>query len=170
MSENRPQSLSEVASALNLPVREPKNDPLSCYVMVKADQLVEVIRKLKSDYGLYFISTVIVRDDPDGYHLLYPLSIMCADGKWRKLVADVIVDKSDPEVDSLTPELPGAIIAEREAYDMMGVRFRNHPDHRRILTPDIMPDDMFPLRKDITVQEIRERLYEEAEKRKGELE
>ncbi|MHA2298307.1 MAG: NADH-quinone oxidoreductase subunit C [Candidatus Hodarchaeales archaeon] len=170
MSENKPQSINEVAIALNLPIREPKNDPLTCYVNTRPEELVTVVRKLKNDYGVYFISTVIVRDDEDGYHLLYPFSVMLADSTWRKLVLDIRVDKSSPEVDSITPELPGAIIAEREAYDMMGVTFRNHPDHRRLLTADIMPSDLYPLRKEHTFQEIRERLAKEAEKRRSELE
>lgn len=169
MSENNPKSLSEVANALNLPIREPKDDPLSCYVTVKAEKLVELVKKIKTDYGVYFVSGVIAYEAGDKYHMHYPFSIALPDNKWGKLIFDVAVDKSKPEVDSITPEIPGAIIAEREAFDMLGIRFRNHPDHRRILTADIMPDDLFPLRKEHSYLEIRERLAEEANKRSGEL-
>jgi NADH-quinone oxidoreductase subunit C len=47
-----------------------------------------------------------------------------------------------PEVDSAMPDLPGdpgwptANHQEREVYDMFGVRFRGHPDLRRILMPE----------------------------------
>jgi NADH-quinone oxidoreductase subunit C len=40
------------------------------------------------------------------------------------------------EVDSVTPEWPTANHQEREVYDMFGVRFRDHPNLRRILMPE----------------------------------
>jgi NADH-quinone oxidoreductase subunit C len=50
------------------------------------------------------------------------------------------------EIDSLCEVLAGADWQEREQYDMVGVRFRGHPDLRRILMP---PEyEGFPLRRD----------------------
>ncbi len=50
------------------------------------------------------------------------------------------------EIDSLTPLWACADWYEREAYDLYGVRFRGHPDLRRVLTYDKFVGH--PLRKD----------------------
>jgi NADH-quinone oxidoreductase subunit C len=51
-----------------------------------------------------------------------------------------------PEIDSCVELFPGAEFQEREVYDMFGVRFRGHPDLRRILMPDEY--EGFPQRRD----------------------
>jgi NADH-quinone oxidoreductase subunit C len=53
------------------------------------------------------------------------------------------------ELDSLVPVWEGANWTEREAYDMFGVRFRNHPDLRRILMYEEFVG--YPLRKDYPI-------------------
>ena len=41
-----------------------------------------------------------------------------------------------PEIDSCVSLFPSAEFQEREAFDMFGIAFRGHPDHRRILMPE----------------------------------
>jgi NADH-quinone oxidoreductase subunit C len=61
----------------------------------------------------------------------------------------VRVPTDDPVVDSAVDLWPAADYQEREVFDMFGVRFRGHPDLRRIL----MPEDYegFPQRRDFPV-------------------
>ena len=58
----------------------------------------------------------------------------------------VVVDRDDPKIPSVASLWPTADWHEREAYDMMGIVFENHPDLRRILCPEDWVGH--PLRKD----------------------
>ena len=56
-----------------------------------------------------------------------------------------------PVVDSLYPVWKAANYLEREVYDLMGFHFRDHPDLRKVLTPDDL--EGHPLRKDFPLGE-----------------
>lgn len=66
--------------------------------------------------------------------------------KTYEFAVRVVVDRDDPVVPSVAHVWPAAEWHEREAYDLMGVRFSGHPDLRRILCPDDWTGH--PLRKD----------------------
>jgi len=53
----------------------------------------------------------------------------------HKVVLKVSVPREKPEVESVTSIWHHANFEEREAYDMIGIIFLNHPDLRRILLP-----------------------------------
>jgi len=62
------------------------------------------------------------------------------------LVFKVQLPRENPVVASLVPVYPGAEFQEREAWDLLGIRFEGHPDLRRILMWEGF--DGHPLRKD----------------------
>ena len=67
----------------------------------------------------------------------------------HRLRVEVPLDEDDPEVDSVTSLWPGADWLEREVWDMFGIRFRGHPNLKRILM--YAEFDGHPLRKDYAV-------------------
>lgn len=69
----------------------------------------------------------------------------------QSLALKVILPRENPEAESVALVWKSANWLEREVYDMFGIRFKNHPDLRRIL----MPADWngFPLRKDYKHEE-----------------
>ncbi len=60
----------------------------------------------------------------------------------------VRLPKDRPEIDSLAPDLEAANWVEREIHELLGVRFRGHPDLRKLLLPDNWPEGVYPLRRD----------------------
>lgn len=64
----------------------------------------------------------------------------------RRVRLRVQVPEADPVVDSLIDVFPGVDAAEREVFDLFGIRFDGHPDLTRIVLPEDW--DGHPLRKD----------------------
>jgi NADH-quinone oxidoreductase subunit C len=67
----------------------------------------------------------------------------------HRLRLEVPVDEADAEVNSLTSLWAGADWLEREVWDMFGIRFRGHPNLKRILMYEEFVGH--PLRKDYPV-------------------
>jgi NADH-quinone oxidoreductase subunit C len=98
--------------------------------------------ELGFDYLVDITSTDNYGDDPR-FTLVYHLYGL-EHRQYLRLKIDVSEEKS--EVPTVTVVWRTANWHEREIYDMMGVRFRGHPDLRRILMWEGYP--YFPLRKD----------------------
>jgi NADH/F420H2 dehydrogenase subunit C len=70
----------------------------------------------------------------------------------RRLYLKVRIPAGDAYVPTVTTIWTGANWMEREMFDMYGVRFRGHPDLRKILTPDDL--EGHPLRKDFPLGNV----------------
>jgi len=111
-----------------------------------AERVVEVCRFAKEQLGCNYlvdISSIDNYGDDPRFTIVYHLSTFEEPVHFR-LKTDVGEEKN--ELPTVTTVWAGADWHEREIYDMMGVRFRGHPDLRRILMWDGYP--YFPLRKD----------------------
>jgi NADH-quinone oxidoreductase subunit C len=111
-----------------------------------AERIVEVCAFAKKDLGFDYLvdlSSVDNYGEDPRWTVVYELAGM-SHGCHLRLKTDVNEEKS--ELPTVTTVWKTADWHEREAYDMMGIRFRGHPDLRRILMWDGYP--YFPLRKD----------------------
>jgi Ni,Fe-hydrogenase III component G len=60
----------------------------------------------------------------------------------------VKLQKSNLEIESITPLFEAANWVEREIREILGINFKGHPDPRRLLLPDEWPDGVYPMRRD----------------------
>ena len=114
--------------------------------LTDAGRIAEVCAVAKKDLGFDYlvdISSVDNYGDDPRFTIVYEL-YSYADRVRLRLKTDVSEEKS--ELPTVTTVWKTANWHEREIYDMMGVRFSQHPDLRRILMWDGYP--YFPLRKD----------------------
>jgi len=114
--------------------------------LADAERVAEVCAFAKQELGFDYLadlSTVDNYGDDPRWTVVYELAGL-GHGCHLRLKTDVSEEKS--ELPTVTTVWRTADWHEREAYDMMGVRFRGHPDLRRILMWDGYP--YFPLRKD----------------------
>nr|MBA2430781.1 NADH-quinone oxidoreductase subunit C [Chthoniobacterales bacterium] len=98
--------------------------------------------ELSFDY-LVDISSVDNFGDEPRFEVVYELYAMAFGAHLRLKLR---VSEDDPTVETISDIWPAADWHEREIYDMMGLRFNNHPDLRRILMWEGYP--YFPLRKE----------------------
>ena len=101
--------------------------------IVQAGNLVEVATALRDEFGYDYLSSVTGVDyQPEGrleavYHLYQSTG-------GSALVLKAQTPRDNPLIPSLVRVFPGADLQEREAWDLIGIRFGNHPDLRRVLT------------------------------------
>lgn len=111
--------------------------------------IVRVCRFLKDDLRFVRLSTVTAVDwypaEPR-FEVVYHLHSL---DRNERLRLKCRLPGSAPEIDSVTCVWQGANWYERETFDLFGVRFRNHPDLRRIMLPEDW--EGHPLRKDAPV-------------------
>lgn len=116
-------------------------------VQLPADQLVSVARRLRDDPALQmnFLEAHTAVDWPaqGQLELLYVLTSLRLG---HHLTLSVAVPREKPVVCSVSEIWPIAHWQEREAYDLFGVRYRNHSDLRRLFLDDGWPGH--PLLKD----------------------
>lgn len=127
-------------------------------LIIKKEEILDICRILKEDDELKFnqlVDAVSVDrfEKVNRFEMIY--NLISTDNKERIFVR-VKLDSKNPEVQSLTPVWSSANWYEREAYDMMGINFLNHPDLRRMYMPDSF--EYYPLRKDFPLMGITDSL------------
>lgn len=118
-------------------------------LLVVPAQLVDAACYVRDQLGYAYLSDIAVVDylEDDLFELVY--RFYAVEGG-APLVLKTRVPRDEPRVPSLTPVWPGANFHEREALDLFGIIFDNHPYPRRIYMWDEF--EGWPMRKDFPKQ------------------
>jgi NADH:ubiquinone oxidoreductase subunit C len=114
-------------------------------VIIPAERLVELTEKLKSDKRTqfdYLISHTAV-DFVTHFTAVYHFD--STEFRHLLVLKVKIKERENPEIDSLTGLFPTCEFFEREVFDLFGIKYKNHPNLKRLFLED---DYGFPLRKD----------------------
>ena len=133
-------------------------------VEINVNDLVEVVQFLKSNDKCKFrqlidIAGVDYPEKDKRFQLVY--LFLSHENNIR--VKILIKFQTNELINSLTKIFPSANWMEREVFDMYGIKFKNHPDLRRILTDYGFKGH--PLRKDFPLTGFNEVRYSEKEKK-----
>ena len=139
-----------------------KNSELT--IEINENDLIEVIQFLKSNEKCKFRQLIDIAgvDYPDSekrFQLVYLL--LSHENNIRIKVSTQF--QLNQIINSITKIFPSANWMEREVFDMYGIKFKNHPDLRRILTDYGFKGH--PLRKDFPLTGFNEVRYSEKEKK-----
>lgn len=134
------------------------------YFVVEASSIVSICGYLKHEEQFHFLTDVTAVDYPKREKRFEVIHQLYSFPRNARLRLKAPLGESET-IESVTSVWGAANWLEREVYDMFGIRFRGHPDLKRILLPDEWQGH--PLRKDYhilqqDVQWVQENLHIES--------
>lgn len=117
--------------------------PRRVYIDVTPQNLVAAARCLFSELGARY-ATASGMQVEGGFEVLHHFAF---DADHLLASLRVRVQGDEPEIDSIALLIKGADFIEREMHDLLGIKFRGHPDLKRLLLSDDWPEGVYPLRR-----------------------
>ena len=162
--KNLPDLEKKINSELTTKVKNSKLKHNQIYLNIDHEDLLEVILFLKNNIETKFkqlidITAVDYPEKEKRFKLVY---LFLSHEINSRIIVDFFVNENEI-VSSLTSIFPSANWMEREVFDMYGIKFKDHPDLRRILTDYNF--EGHPLRKDFPLTGHNEVRYSEDNKK-----
>ena len=152
-----------INSELSTKIKKLKNKHNQIYINIANEDLTDVILFLKTNKNLKFkqlidITAVDYLEQEKRFKIVY----LFLSHEFNLRIQEIFINENE-FVSSLISIFPAANWMEREVFDMYGIKFKDHPDLRRILTD--YGFEGHPLRKDFPLTGHSEVRYSEAEKK-----
>ena len=154
----------KINSELNTKIKSSKiNHNIIC-LNIENEDLLEVILFLKNNRETNFKQLIDITavDYPQNERRFKLVYLLLSHEFNSRILVDFLINENEI-VSSLTSIFPSSNWMEREVFDMYGVKFKDHPDLRRILTD--YGFEGHPLRKDFPLTGNTEVRYSEEKKK-----
>lgn len=137
---------SEVAVQLEAAVPQSVDAIVKQFLILNSTHFIPAVRFLRDAHklDLGFLANLTAIDWETHFDLVYQLQSL--DSNHMLHCKIIVADHDRPRAQSLFPLYTGALLQERELFDLMGIYFIDHPDLRRMFLWDGFPGH--PLRKD----------------------
>jgi len=134
------------------------------YITIDNEDLIDVTLHIKNNENTKFrqLIDITVVDYPENTQRFKVVYLFLSHEFNQRIILSYLISENEV-VPSLTPIYPAANWMEREVFDMYGVKFKDHPDLRRILTD--YDFEGHPLRKDFPLTGHTEVRYSEDQKK-----
>ena len=134
------------------------------YINIHNEDLIDVTLFIKSNENTKFrqLIDITVVDYPENAQRFKVVYLFLSHEFNQRIILSYLISENEV-ISSLTPIYPAANWMEREVFDMYGVKFKDHPDMRRILTD--YGFEGHPLRKDFPLTGHTEVRYSEDQKK-----
>ena len=154
----------KINSELTTKINETKISHNQIYLKIDHEDLLDVVTFLKTNNETKFRQLIDVTavDYPEKSQRFKMVYLFLSHKFNQRVILSFFINENEP-VSSLTKIFPAANWMEREVFDMYGIKFKNHPDLRRILTDYNF--EGFPLRKDFPLTGHTEVRYSEDKKK-----
>ena len=164
MSENLNKLEKLINSEFSSKIQNSLIENKELLIEINENDLIQIVQVLKSDEKFKFrqlidIAGVDYPDEDKRFKLVY---LFLSHENNNRLKLSIKFDTKQV-INSITKIFPSANWMEREVFDMYGIKFKNHPDLRRILTDYGFKGH--PLRKDFPLTGFNEVRYSEKEKK-----
>jgi NADH-quinone oxidoreductase subunit C len=154
----------KINSELTTKINDSKIMHEQLYLSIDNEDLLDVILFLKTNEDTKFKQLIDITavDYPENSKRFKMVYLFLSHQFNQRIVISSLINENEL-VSSLTKIFPSANWMEREVFDMYGVKFKDHPDLRRILTD--YGFEGHPLRKDFPLTGHNEVRYSEDEKK-----
>ena len=154
----------KINSELTTKINESKIKHKQLFLSIDNIDLLDVSSFIKTNKDLKFRQLIDITavDYPENLKRFKMVYLFLSHEFNQRIIINVSISENEV-VSSLTKVFPAANWMEREVFDMYGVKFKNHPDLRRILTD--YGFEGHPLRKDFPLTGHNEVRYSEDEKK-----